>query len=60
MKNPNYEHSKWRQLIPESKAVKGSVERHQRNGGCLCESVSHNTSVLSRAYYCDSCGDRIQ
>jgi hypothetical protein len=60
MENPNRKNGKWRQLVPGSKAVKGAVERHQQNGGCICKSVSHNTSVLSRVYYCDSCGGRIQ
>ena len=60
MKNPNHKPSKWRQLGSGSKVVKGAVERHQRGSSCICKSVSQNTSILSRAYYCDSCNSRIQ
>ena len=60
MSNPNYKQSKWRQLGSGGKATKGAVERHQRRGGCICKSVSHNTLLLSRTYYCDSCNTRIK
>lgn len=60
MGNPNHKSSNWRQFVPSGKAVKGAVARHQGKGGCICKSVSQNASLLSRAYYCDSCGSRIQ
>lgn len=60
MKNPNHKPSKWRQLGSSGKVVKGAVGRHQQKSSCICKSVSQNTSILSRAYYCDSCNSRIQ
>lgn len=60
MKNPNHKASKWRQLGSGSKVVKGAVERYQRKSSFICKPVSQNTSILSRAYYCDSCNSRIQ